>query len=60
MAPEDDPADEILPTKEEWEEICGHDGSADCETCGGNGWVDDPSDGGTMTCPDCEGSGKED
>ena len=30
----------------------------DCETCDGNGWVDDPSDGGTMTCPDCEGDGK--
>lgn len=26
-----------------------------CPTCGGNGWVYDPSDGGTMTCPDCDG-----
>lgn len=25
----------------------------DCESCDGNGWVDDPSDGGTMTCPEC-------
>lgn len=25
-----------------------------CETCDGNGWVDDPSDGGTMCCPECE------
>lgn len=25
----------------------------DCETCDGNGWVVDPDDGGTMTCPDC-------
>lgn len=27
----------------------------DCEECGGNGWVDDPSDGGTMGCPECDG-----
>jgi hypothetical protein len=27
----------------------------DCETCEGNGWVDDPKDGGTMTCPECDG-----
>lgn len=27
----------------------------DCETCDGNGWVDDEEDGGTMTCPDCLG-----
>jgi len=26
-----------------------------CETCEGSGWVDDPSDGGTKTCPDCYG-----
>lgn len=26
----------------------------DCETCGGNGWVYDPSNGGTMTCPECQ------
>ena len=24
-----------------------------CETCGGHGWEDDPSDGGTMTCTEC-------
>lgn len=36
---------------------CGGTGMAvpDCETCAGNGWVDDPDDGGTMTCPDCLG-----
>jgi hypothetical protein len=27
----------------------------DCETCEGKGWVDDPSDGGTMCCPKCNG-----
>ena len=27
----------------------------DCETCDGNGWVDDPDDGGTMCCPECDG-----
>jgi DnaJ-class molecular chaperone len=27
----------------------------DCETCEGRGWVDDPSDGGTMSCPECYG-----
>lgn len=26
----------------------------DCDTCGGQGWVDDPDDGGTMTCPECD------
>lgn len=26
-----------------------------CDTCKGNGWVYDPSDGGTMTCPECDG-----
>ena len=26
-----------------------------CELCDSYGWVDDPSDGGTMTCPDCNG-----
>lgn len=31
----------------------------ECETCGRNGWVDDPKDGGTMTCPDCEGESEE-
>lgn len=25
-----------------------------CPTCLGTNWVDDPSDGGTMTCPDCD------
>ena len=25
----------------------------ECEECEGNGWVDDPEDGGTMTCPSC-------
>lgn len=36
-------------------EACEGTGMAvsDCETCGGNGWVGDPSDGGTMTCPEC-------
>lgn len=28
---------------------------AECELCEGNGWVDDPEDGGTMVCPDCDG-----
>lgn len=27
----------------------------DCETCEGNGWVEDSEDGGTMMCPDCDG-----
>lgn len=27
----------------------------DCESCNGNGWVDDEEDGGTMTCPECNG-----
>jgi hypothetical protein len=26
----------------------------DCPLCEGNGWTDDPSDGGTMVCPKCE------
>ena len=26
----------------------------DCKLCEGNGWVDDPKDGGTMTCPECD------
>jgi hypothetical protein len=26
----------------------------DCPECEGKGWVDDPEDGGTMKCPDCE------
>ncbi|MBI1202628.1 MAG: hypothetical protein GC182_08975 [Rhodopseudomonas sp.] len=28
---------------------------ADCPECQGNGWVDDEEDGGTMTCPTCDG-----
>jgi hypothetical protein len=31
----------------------GEDMIEQCETCEGKGWVDDPSDGGTMTCPEC-------
>ncbi len=27
----------------------------DCETCEGNGWVEDEEDGGTKVCPDCDG-----
>lgn len=23
----------------------------DCDTCSGNGWVEDDKDGGTMSCP---------
>lgn len=30
-----------------------------CEACNSNGWVDDPSDGGTMTCPECLGDAGE-
>lgn len=26
-----------------------------CKECEGDGWVEDPSDGGTMTCPRCDG-----
>ena len=33
--------------------------SEGCETCTNNGWVYDPSDGGTMTCPDCDGESAE-
>ncbi len=29
----------------------------ECEECDGKGWVYDPSDGGTMTCPVCDGDG---
>ena len=25
----------------------------ECSVCDSNGWVDDPEDGGTMTCPEC-------
>ena len=28
----------------------------DCEECDGNGWVDDPEDGGAMMCPTCLGN----
>jgi DnaJ-class molecular chaperone len=27
----------------------------ECEACGGDGWVEDEEDGGTMTCPECLG-----
>ena len=30
-----------------------------CERCYRLGWVDDPSDGGTITCPECEGESIE-
>lgn len=30
-----------------------------CDLCERNGWVDDPSDDGTMTCPECEGESAE-
>lgn len=26
----------------------------DCNRCDGNGWIPDPSDGGTMVCPECD------
>lgn len=31
----------------------GYDDS--CQECEGRGWVDDESDGGTITCPNCDG-----
>ena len=31
--------------------------SRKCDECDGNGWVQDDSDGGTMTCPKCDGDG---
>ena len=36
---------------------CEGTGYADeyCETCERKGWVEDPLDGGTMTCPECDG-----
>jgi len=27
----------------------------ECEDCDSYGYVDDPDDGGTMTCPSCDG-----
>ena len=35
--------------------MCGGTGAVepDCIECMGNGWVDDPDDGGTMMCPEC-------
>lgn len=45
------------------EEFCGYcNGSGrkeECEKCYGKGWVPDPSDGGTMTCPQCDGDAAE-
>jgi hypothetical protein len=37
-------------------EECGGSGQLvpDCDACSGNGWVDDPDDGGTMVCPECD------
>lgn len=29
----------------------------ECEVCAGNGWVDDPDDGGTMSCEECDCNG---
>lgn len=43
--------------EEEWRcAECDGTGKAlpDCETCGGDGWIEDEEDGGTMTCPDCQ------
>lgn len=31
----------------------------DCDDCNGSGWLYDPSDGGTMTCGACDGTGKQ-
>lgn len=41
------------------DEVCKHcNGTGkefpDCPECEGRGWVDDPDDGGTMTCPECD------
>ena len=30
-----------------------------CETCDRDGYVSDPSDGGTMMCPECDGGAAE-
>ncbi len=44
------------PNREDCEDCCGTGKMMpDCEKCEGNGWVYDPSDGGTMMCPDCDG-----
>jgi DnaJ-class molecular chaperone len=32
----------------------------ECAECNSYGWVDDPEDGGTMTCPGCNGDSCED
>ncbi len=31
----------------------------ECNTCGRDGYVDDPSDGGYMSCPECYGDSAE-
>lgn len=31
----------------------------ECEKCGRDGWVEDLDDGGTMTCPTCDGESAE-
>jgi len=39
---------------------CGGTGRlVDCDACDNNGWVPDPDDGGTMTCPGCYGDAGE-
>lgn len=46
------------PQNEDWKCVaCDGTGMAvpDCEACEGTGWVDDEKDGGTMTCPECNG-----
>lgn len=46
----------MAPTTDDFKcEACDGSGQAEpnCEGCCGTGWVDDPEDGGTMTCPDC-------
>ena len=27
----------------------------ECEMCEGKGWIEDEENGGTMTCPECDG-----
>jgi hypothetical protein len=38
---------------------CGGTGTKgeDCPMCGGNGWLPDPTDGGTMRCDFCDDVG---